>query len=304
MTVATSTLTATDYTKRKEVFLDLYDEQLQFLSAEGHALSNVNYILHLSNGDLASGKTDEEGKTKRVATGNKSQEIVKAELTACNQMCCPQHAELGGDEPESVVLQVQGVSTTAKAVGTSVQVVSTPKGHSRPLTAGEIAMAKLVYADSVDYNSVRVHRGGYWLFFGFQTPDTAVTPNGEMYFPGKHFKEDYSTLSVSDQAWFMHEMVHVWQYQLGYSLKWVRLWNQTMNYMYTLDSTRKFCDYNMEEQGNLLADYFVVAFRSSPRSMRNTNYSATPDILLMLQATLSDFIANPKDEANLPKVTT
>ena len=48
-----------------------------------------------------------------------------------------------------------------------------------------------------------------------QNSDTAVTPFGEIYFPEKHFKHDFSTEQSNDKHWFMHEMVHVWQYQRG-----------------------------------------------------------------------------------------
>lgn len=56
--VATSTLSRSDYTKRKEVFLDISDEQLQFMTANGNFLPHVKYTLLLGNGDLERGVTD------------------------------------------------------------------------------------------------------------------------------------------------------------------------------------------------------------------------------------------------------
>ena len=52
-----------------------------------------------------------------------------------------------------------------------------------------------------------------------QPDDVAMTPNGEIYFNPKHFKEDFALGAFSDALWFMHEMVHVWQHQLGYPVR-------------------------------------------------------------------------------------
>lgn len=302
--VATSTLSRSDYTKRKEVFLDIYDEQLQFMTPNGNYLPHVEYTLLLGNGDLARGVTDEEGKTKRISTGSKAQSIVKAELTACQQSCCAAQADMDIAGSESVVIDLNSVATTPTAVGTSVKVVTTPDGESRGLTAGEIAISKLVYADSIDYSTVKVHKGGYWLLFGFQPEDTAVTPNGEIYFKGNNFEEDFSAVAdVGTQGWFIHEMAHVWQYQLGYPVKWVRTPRPTMTYDYTLAPDKKLCDYNMEAQGDILADYFLVAIKNAPKRTRNVNYRATPDMLAQLKNALADFLQDPKAKSNLPNTT-
>ena len=90
---------------------------------------------------------------------------------------------------------------------------------SRLLTAGEIEMTKTIFKDSIDYTKVKVHREEY-LWFGMQPDNTAMTPNGELYFNPAHFKEDFSTSTFGDRLWFMHEMVHVWQHQMGYPVKW------------------------------------------------------------------------------------
>jgi type VI secretion system secreted protein VgrG len=179
----------------------------------------------------------------------------------------------------------------------------TPKGGERNLTAGEVAMARSVFGDGLDYDAVKVHRGGYWLFFGFQDEDTAVTPNGEMYFPGKHFKEDYSLESVGDQGGFIHEMTHVWQYQLGYWVKSIRVPRPNMSYAYTLDAGKQFCDFNMEAQGNICEDYYLAVIRGAQRLMRESKYRSNPMAPELLKTTLRDFLQNQRDSSNLPKVT-
>ena len=90
----------------------------------------------------------------------------------------------------------------------------TPEGSSRPLREGEIRMAYKIFKNSIDYSQVRVHNEEF-LPFGLQPDNTAMTPNGELYFNPTRFKEDFSLADEGDKHWFIHEMVHVWQYQLG-----------------------------------------------------------------------------------------
>jgi len=86
--------------------------------------------------------------------------------------------------------------------------MATKEEDSRSLTAGEIIMARMLFQGSINYSKVKIHNEEY-LWFGLQDNDTAVTPNGEMYWPKDHFKEDYSSAFPDYQWWFMHEMVHV-----------------------------------------------------------------------------------------------
>jgi ethanolamine utilization protein EutQ (cupin superfamily) len=95
---------------------------------------------------------------------------------------------------------------------------ATPENGSRELTPGEIQMAKKIFKDSINYAKVRIHNEGYFPF-GLQDANTAVTPNGEMYFLPDDFEEDFSISRDAKKLWFIHEITHVWQYQLGY---WVR----------------------------------------------------------------------------------
>lgn len=299
--VGSSVTSPESNTTRKEVFIDEYDEQIQFLAANGNELSHIDFKLFLDNGKTVTGTTDNEGKTPRIYTQG-PRDFIKVELSACSNSCCASESE---SELEKITISLKNVATNPIDVDTSVKVVETPEGDSRSLTSGEIEMAKLVFADSIDYSKVKVHRGGYWLFFGFQDKNTAVTPNGEMYFPGDTFKEDYSTLSDSQQAWFMHEMTHVWQYQLDYPIKWVRGPRPNMSYDYTLSPDKKLRDFNMEAQGDILRDYFLVAFRGNTKDLSEKKYRYIPasETLSQLNLTLSDFTANPKDKKNLPNTT-
>jgi hypothetical protein len=58
---------------------------------------------------------------------------------------------------------------------------------TRGLTAGEIAMLSSVFGSTIPYAKVKVHN--YKAYF-FQPDDTAMTPDGEVYFPPAHFQGD------------------------------------------------------------------------------------------------------------------
>ncbi|RDS79733.1 hypothetical protein DWU98_16850 [Dyella monticola] len=127
-------------------------------------------------------------------------------------------------ERERVVIQASGNSiglTNDRDVGSSVKTVYVSEGGKRSLTRGEVEEAQTVFGSGINYATAKVHHGGWWLFMGKQDPNTAVTPNGEMYFPDAIYKNDYSSSTISPKwiALFMHEMVHVWQYQMGYAVK-------------------------------------------------------------------------------------
>ena len=76
-----------------------------------------------------------------------------------------------------------------------------------------------------------------------------------------------------------------------------------MSYAYTLTAGRHLCDYNMEAQGNILADYFLVKFRNAQSEVYEARYARFPNALPLYENALGPFIADPKDASNLPKVT-
>lgn len=163
----------------------------------------------------------------------------------------------------------------------------------RPLTDGEIALACLLFRDAIDYARVRIHARRY---MPFQPKNCAMTPNGSMYFHRSCFLDDYSQATISGQHWFMHEMVHVWQHQLGYPVRLRGAVRIGLPYHYALSEDATLADYNMEAQGDLLADYFVLKFLRRPDAMRQRRYG---NQLALYERVLAGFLANPGDRANL-----
>lgn len=167
--------------------------------------------------------------------------------------------------------------------------------RSRFLTAGEIAMASLLFRDAIDYRRVRIHSRRY---MPFQPKNCAMTPNGHLYFHASCFLDDYAQASLTNQHWFMHEMVHVWQHQLGYPVRLRGAVRIGLSYHYQLAMDKTLADFNMEAQGDLLADYFVLKHLGSASAMRQPRYSCD---LPLFERVLADFLIHPANRENLPK---
>lgn len=163
----------------------------------------------------------------------------------------------------------------------------------RPLTEGEIALASLLFGNAIDYRRVRIHGRRY---MPFQPKNCCMTPNGSMYFHNSCFLDDYSKASTTGQHWFMHEMVHVWQHQLGYPVRLRGAVRVGLEYSYVLREGATLADYNMEAQGDLLADYFVLKFLRRPDVMRQRQYG---NQLALYERVLAGFLTNPADRASL-----
>lgn len=163
----------------------------------------------------------------------------------------------------------------------------------RLLTAGEIAMAALLFRDAIDYQRVRIHARRY---MPFQPKTCCMTPNGHMYFHASCFLDDYAQANLGGQHWFMHEMVHVWQHQLGYPVRLRGAVRIGLPYHYDLHADATLADYNMEAQGDLLADYFVLKFLGRPEAMRQRRYQ---NDLALYERVLRGFLLDPANPDNL-----
>jgi hypothetical protein len=168
-------------------------------------------------------------------------------------------------------------------------------GTARPLCADEIAMARLLFGDAIDFKRVRVHARRY---MPFQPKNCCMTPNGSMYFHRSCFLPDYTRGDPPVVHWFLHEMVHVWQSQLGYAVRLRGAVRIGLSYDYDLAPGKTLADFNMEAQGDLLADYFVLRHLGSPAVMRQQRYANS---LPLYEAVLAGFLADPFSLANLPR---
>ncbi|WP_229509447.1 Rhs element Vgr protein [Massilia sp. CCM 8734] len=164
------------------------------------------------------------------------------------------------------------------------------------MTPGEIKMASRLFGESIDYARVEVHARRY-LPFGLQPKNCAMTPNGTIYFHHSRCLPDFSAGSEHARHWFMHEMVHVWQHQLGYPVWWRGGVRIGLSYVYELAAHKTLADFNMEAQGDLLADYFVLKFLRSSTAMEQQRYARS---LGLFETVLAGFRHDPAGRNHLP----
>ena len=123
------------------------------------------------------------------------------------------------------------------------------KQQSRQLTAGELALARSVFGDSINLDSVQL-KTAWWVLKNY-----AVSPNGNIYFHPADWVTDFSQSSLAKQSWLIHELTHVWQLQQG--LKVIRGAIINRRYDYVLEAGKSFFNYGIEQQARMVQDYFV-----------------------------------------------
>ncbi|MDY6450007.1 zinc protease [Acinetobacter faecalis] len=197
-------------------------------------------------------------------------------------------------------------------------VVAIKIGTKRKLTPGEIAMSRLVFKDSIDYAKVWIHLGG----LVHTKTGNAMTPAGEIYISAKDYEQnpDFSVSRPNLKHWFIHEMTHVWQYQMGVSTGWLGI-KQLCNGGYTStvnsadsgdelkaydtdlmgrDINKKFQDFNFEQQGRIIEFYFDGTFLKNEEPHRK-HLKISKSLQGKVLNILKDFLINPKNKLMLPK---
>ncbi|WP_188054319.1 vgr related protein [Sphingosinithalassobacter sp. CS137] len=125
----------------------------------------------------------------------------------------------------------------------------------RPLTPGEIRLARSVFDGAIDYARVRVHNRK-WIFF--QPRSTTMAPLGSIHFnpAGGLYRPDFADAPLTLQGLFIHEMVHVWQHQRGIFLPLVR--HPFCRYGYSFRPGRPLHRYGIEQQAEIVRHAFLL----------------------------------------------
>lgn len=191
-------------------------------------------------------------------------------------------------------------------------------GSKRLLTSGEIAMSRLIFKDAIDYSKVWIHLGGLI----HTKTGNAMMPAGEIYLPKDDYltTPDYSKALGQDRHWFIHEMTHVWQYQMGASTGWLGI-NQLCKGGYTSevnsvdsdneleaydtdlggrDLNKKFQDFNFEQQGRIIEFWFDACYLQKVNPKRD-HHQKSLQLLGYVEKILRDFLLNPSNKNLLPK---
>lgn len=176
--------------------------------------------------------------------------------------------------------------------------MSSKEKISRKLTAGEIVLVQAVFKNSVNTAHVRVHNT---KFIFFQSDDVLMTPNGDIY-AAEAYVEDFSAHGQDDASLFIHEMVHVWQKQnhvlnplwagVGAFLR--HPFKYSKNYDYTLDANKDLLKYKLEQQAQIIQDYFQIFQQSrGPWADNMKNKVSEGERNKLYLAVLARFLANP-----------
>jgi hypothetical protein len=130
-----------------------------------------------------------------------------------------------------------------------------PVGGERPLTAGEIRIAKSVFGTALNYNDIRIRRRKW---FPFQPRRVTMAPRGHLHFhpKGSAYCDDFSREDVIRQGLLIHELVHVWQTQTKGA--WYLVFNRMpwARYDYSLRPGWPLTKYGIEQQAEIVKHAF------------------------------------------------
>ena len=123
------------------------------------------------------------------------------------------------------------------------------------MTPGEVALARSVFGDAIDYSQVTIRRR---KFFPFQPRKVTMAPRGHLHFHplGEAYCDDFAQVPLIRQGLFIHEMVHVWQvqrlgrwYLVTHRMPWAR-------YDYSLKPGWPLERYGIEQQAEIVKHAF------------------------------------------------
>lgn len=132
-----------------------------------------------------------------------------------------------------------------------------PAGGERPLTAGEVRLARAMFGNAIDYGKVTIKRRKW---FPFQPHNVAMAPSGHIHFPpgSKSYCEDFSQGTLRQQGLFIHEMTHVWQTQKHGRLYLPLHRPFSSRYDYSLKPGWPLERYGIEQQGEIMRHAFYL----------------------------------------------
>lgn len=121
--------------------------------------------------------------------------------------------------------------------------------QQRELTDGEKSLVQSIFGEQINLDQPKIF-ASFWVMKGY-----AISPNGNIYFNPHDYLLDFSQARLGKQAWFIHEMTHVWQVQQG--MKIIRRALFDRRYHYLLQAGKDFLSYGVEQQAQMVQDYFT-----------------------------------------------
>lgn len=126
----------------------------------------------------------------------------------------------------------------------------------RALTTGEIALARSMFGNAIDYSKVRLVRRKWWPF---QPKTVVMAPTGNIHFhpKGPLWSDDFAAEPLYGQGLFIHEMTHVWQAQSRGRFYLPLMRHPFCRYSYALEDGRPFDRYGLEQQAEIVRHAFL-----------------------------------------------
>ena len=128
---------------------------------------------------------------------------------------------------------------------------------ARSLTDEEVALARSVFGDAIDYARMKMVRGKWWPF---HPRNAAMAPMGNIHFHphGDLWSEDFATKPLWRQGLFIHELTHVWQAQTRGRFYLPLMRHPFCRYWYDFVPGKPFERYGLEQQAEIVRHVFLL----------------------------------------------
>lgn len=150
---------------------------------------------------------------------------------------------------------------------------------SRALTAGEILLVEDEFGvGTIDTSTVKIKREKAWIF---HRKSDAMAPDGNIYFhpDGTAYMDDFSSGTIGEQGFFIHEMTHVYEVQTTGETLWGMKGAMNSYEVKASDiiNGRAWGSFNIEQQAQIVRYHFYHKKGTHIRSWGNITRPTTAD---------------------------
>ncbi|MCD4665013.1 MAG: hypothetical protein K8R68_07050 [Bacteroidales bacterium] len=137
---------------------------------------------------------------------------------------------------------------------------------TRKLTTNELRILKSIFYVDVEYSKVKLTN--QHLFSYLLKKYSAIVFDNTIVFSKLAYKNDFS-INTGSMALLVHEICHIWQYQ-NLNYRWIKAGIEHLKfgkstYSYNIADHKKLTDYRFEQQGEIMADYYKLKQKNSPK---------------------------------------
>lgn len=124
--------------------------------------------------------------------------------------------------------------------------------EDRPLTAPERSLVAGLFGPAIDPDPVRIR---HWRWWPLQPTRIVMAPMGHLHIPpgSDAWRDCFAGAGVRMQAFFLHEMTHVWQAQTKGRWYLPLMRHPFCRYAYRFEPGKPFERYGIEQQAEIVA---------------------------------------------------